>query len=340
MKRSISLTSRRRRLRPVSRRPAPRPAPVKITNILVPIDFSAASLTAIDSAVLVRDAFQAQLHFVHVYAPESPLSALSSSPMTVADPEVAQRVRRHLRDVAGEYGVGSTAEVHARKGRAFEEICRMARASDIDLLVLSTHGHTGLKHLALGSTAERVIRYAHCPVLVVRGPDRLTKSNGNGNGKPPRAALRFRKIIVPIDFSESSLQALEYAKGLAKTFKSKLVLLHSVHFQYYVASDEYARYDFPVLMQEAENVAREQMRELVRKTEWDGIKVESMIEIGHPGQQICALAQGAGADLVVTSTHGWTGLKHVLVGSTAEYIVRHAQSPVLVVPTRERPIFD
>ena len=79
------------------------------------------------------------------------------------------------------------------------------------------------------------------------------------------------------------------------------------------------------------------MRALVEETDWDGVKVENSVENGHAGEQICRRAQELGADLIVTSTHGRTGLKHVLLGSTAEYVVRHAPCPVLVVPSHERP---
>ena len=90
-------------------------------------------------------------------------------------------------------------------------------------------------------------------------------------------------------------------------------------------------------MKYAEKAAREQMHDLVRKADWSGLKVEASLRAGHPGQQICERAKDSGVDLIVTSTHGTTGLKHVLLGSTAEYVVRHAQSPVLVVPSHERP---
>jgi nucleotide-binding universal stress UspA family protein len=91
-------------------------------------------------------------------------------------------------------------------------------------------------------------------------------------------------------------------------------------------------------MQQAEQVARRQMRDLIEKTDWEGIEVKPSLQIGHAGQQICARAAGQRADLIVTSTHGTTGFKHILVGSTAEYVVRHATCPVLVVPSHERPL--
>ena len=309
--------------RPILRRPTSRRARVakaargsiRIRNVLVAIDFSKPSLAAIETALPLIQRFGAALHLAHVFEPDYPLASMSAMPLIVPELEVGRRVRRHLRDVAQKYSVALRPEnIHALKGRPFEEVCQLARKIDIDLIVLSTRGNTGLKHLALGSTAERVVRYSPCPVLIVRGDNKR-------NGKSAANSLRFGKILVPIDFSECSMKGLAYAKALARQFNSKLILLNSVHFQYYVSSDEYARYDLPRLMQWTEKSAREQMRDLVSKTDWGRIKVESSLQIGHPGQQICARAETESADLIVTSTHGTTGFKHVLLGSTAEYVV-------------------
>jgi nucleotide-binding universal stress UspA family protein len=203
--------------------------------------------------------------------------------------------------------------------------------------VSSTRGNTGLKHLALGSTAERVVRYSPCPVLVVRPDDQKKKAGRNGGAA--KRELSFSKILVPIDFSECSMKGLAYAKALARQFGSKLVLLHAVALQCYITSDEYARYDFPLLMQQTEKAARDQMRNLIEKTDWNGIDVESSMQIGHAGQQVCVRANVEHADVIVTSTNGTTGFKHIVLGSTAEYVVRHASCPVLVVPSQERPAF-
>jgi nucleotide-binding universal stress UspA family protein len=240
-----------------------------------------------------------------------------------------------LKDVAKKYSVELRREnIHVIKGRPFEEICRLARDLGVDLIVTSTRGNTGLKHLAIGSTAERVVRFSPCPVLVLRSSD---KKKSGRNGKVSKAGPAFSRILVPIDFSECSMKGLAYARRIAKQFGSKLVLLHSVSLQYYVTSDEYARYDLPLLMQQAEKAARNQMRNLIEKTDWDGVEVESSMQIGHAGQQVCARADAEHADTIVTSTHGTTGFKHILLGSTAEYVVRHASCPVLVVPSHERP---
>jgi len=328
------------RTRQAAARPRTRGAPNKpleIHDVLVPIDFSEPSLEAIEFARPLLKQFDAELHLVHVFEPDYPLASMAAMPLIVPELEVGKRVRRHLKDVAKKYSVELRREnIHAIKGRSFEEICRLARDRGIDLIVTATRGLTGLKHLALGSTAERVVRYSPCPVLVVRPFDR--KKKGGGNGKITKRKVSFGRILVPIDFSECSMKGLAYAKALAKQFGSKLVLLNSVPLQYYVTNVEYARYNLPMLMQQIEKAARKQMRDLIEERDWEGIEVESSMQIGHPGQQICARAIDHHADVIVTSTHGTTGFKHILVGSTAEYVVRHAPCPVLVVPSHERPM--
>jgi nucleotide-binding universal stress UspA family protein len=312
---------------------------LQIRNILVPVDFSASSFGAVELALPLLRRFGAELHLAHAFAPEYPLASMAAMPIAVPELEVGKRVRRHLKDVAAKYSIEVRREnIHALRGRAYEEVCRLARDGGIDLIVTSTRGLTGLKHLALGSTAERIVRYSPCPVLVLPPAGRAKAARGRG--KTAGRELNFDRILVPVDFSECSMQGLAYAKALAKQFGSKLVLLNSVALQYYFTSDEYARYDWPLLMQQAEQSSRKQMRNLIEKTDWHGIEVKSSLQIGHAGQQICARALDHHADLIVTSTHGTTGFKHLLVGSTAEYVVRHASCPVLVVPSHERPVLN
>jgi nucleotide-binding universal stress UspA family protein len=296
---------------------------LQIRKVLVPVDFSVPSLGAVQFALALIAKFGASPHLVHVFPADSPFTASVAMPFVLPELEISRSVHRRLKDVAKKYSIELPPEdIHALRGKPFDEICRLARDIGIDLIIIATRGNTGLKHLVLGSTAEHVVRYSPCPVLVVRD------SECSG------AVAGFRKILVPTDFSECSMKGLAYAKAFAKQFKSTLVLLNSVHFQYYVASDEYARYDMPRLLQYAETSAREQMHDLVEKTDWDGVEVETSLQSGHPGQQICDGAKDSSIDLIVTSTHGTTGFKHLLLGSVAEYVVRHADCPVLVVPAR------
>jgi nucleotide-binding universal stress UspA family protein len=303
---------------------------ISVRKILVPIDFSNPSIAAINYATKVATRLGAEINLVHVFEPQYPLVGMNAMPLYLPDAEARIRARAHLETTAKRHGIPLRAEhIHVKEGRPFEEICGLARKIQIDLIIIPTRGNTGLKHLALGSTAERVVRHSPCPVLVLKAG-----SKAGGNGKLPAASITFRKIIVPTDFSDCSTKGLSYVKNFAREFNSTLVLLHSVDLKYYVANVEYARYDLPLILQQVENAGQRQMRDLVKNTDWEGVKVEPTIEIGHAGQQICDRAQDRRADLIVTATHGRTGLKHVFIGSTAEFVVRHAHCPVLVVPTR------
>lgn len=309
---------------------------LRIRNILVPLDFSPASYAALRFALPWLEQFGAELHLMHVMPDISTVLGVANLPIVVPDAEVSRRIRRDLSRAIEKQGFKTPpGHLHIRRGSPFEEICDLAQRTGSDLIAIATRGNTGFKHLALGSTAERVVRYSPCPVLVVRD-SRLKNTPGkNGNGGDGMG--KVRRILVPIDFSDCSIRGLAYAKQLAREFGATVVLLHSVAIPYLLTNDEYARYDFPLLMMQSEKIARQQMRGLIAKTEREGVKVNSSIQIGHAGQQICARADAEPADLIVTSTHGHTGLKHMLVGSTAEYVIRHASCPVLVVPTRPIP---
>lgn len=309
---------------------APKAKALQIRNVLVTTDFSPASLRAVEAALPLIKSFNAEFHFIHVVPPDPPFATFADMPIVISDAEFQRRIHHRLQKTATKFSAPLRPKnVHVLKGRPFEQICRLARDLNIDLIVTATRGHTGLKHLALGSTAERIVRYSPCPVLIVRPPRRKT-------GDKRLARAQFEKILVPVDFSDCSKHGLNYARALAARFEAELVLLNSVAPEYYVSSDEYARYDLPELMREAETAARTQLHDLVEKTNWNGVAVTTRLESGHAGQQICERAEDLGINLIVTSTHGRTGFKHVLLGSTAEYVVRHAPCSVLVVPSHER----
>jgi len=305
----------------------------RIRNILVPIDFSQASLSAIQMTLPLVKRFGAALHLIHVFEPEYPLSSMAAIPLVVPELEIGKRVRRRLKHLADSNSVPLRREnIHAIRGRTFERICQLARKIEIDLIVMATRGNTGLKHLALGSTTERVVRYSPCPVLVVRGNGTKTMSG--------QQTATFGKILVPVDFSDCSLKGLAYSKKLAREFGAKLILVNSTALKYYVTLDEYARYDLPLLIRQVEEASCRRMSDLVQETDWKGIRVETCLRPGHAGEEICSEAASSKVDLIAISTHGRIGLKHVLLGSTAEYVVRHAPCPVLVIPSRERPLPD
>ena len=306
---------------------------VKIERVLVPLDFSRASLKAIDYALALGSRLGAKLHFVHVLDYDYPPPALAMMGVVSPDPGIGRNAKRRLKDIARKYAIDLPAEnLNVVTGRAYHEICQLGRRLEIDLIVTSTRGHTGLKHLFLGSTAERVVQHAPCPVLVVREHERDFL---RGDAKSNRG-LQLKKIVVPLDFSACSMAGLEFAIQFARRWDAQLVLFHAVPIHAFAPYGDYGGRELPDITGYAQDVAKQEMEELISRLRTRGIKVEAAVELGSAAQEICDYAREHDVDLIISSTHGSTGLRHVLIGSTAEHIVRYAHCPVLVVPNQKR----
>ena len=302
---------------------------VDFQNILVPIDFSELSLQALRKAQQIAGPFNATVHLFHVqeygfspalWGPGAPMPISPAFDFEEARAAAAMR----LRDLAAEYGVrGSSA---AEIGSApFDMICWQAQKISADLIVTSTHGRTGLKRALLGSTAERLVQHAPCPVFVVR--EEKAK-----RGKAP-SVLSLNTILAPIDFSDCSLGGLEFAIEFAERFAAKIVVAHALDLRPLLTAEGYGIYRLANFQNSAQANAEALMREFLSQVNFGRVKHATAVVAGPPADAICAAAREHRADLIVTVTHGRTGLQHVLIGSTAEMVVRHAPCPVLVLPS-------
>jgi nucleotide-binding universal stress UspA family protein len=143
----------------------------------------------------------------------------------------------------------------------------------------------------------------------------------------------MNRILVPVDFSGCSRAGLQYAIGFANEVGARIILLHATYLGYIYSSEGTALYDISGLQKAARDNAERQMRKLVRAVKFGGVKFEPAFTDGSPVLDICAFAKDHKVDLIITSTHGLTGFQHVLIGSIAEKVVRHAPCSVLVVPS-------
>ena len=146
----------------------------------------------------------------------------------------------------------------------------------------------------------------------------------------------MKTILVPVDFSSCSREGLRYAIAFANEFGAKLILLHTTYLGYIYSCEGTAIYDIPALQKAARKAAERKMRDLVRSLDFGAVKFETAFTDGSPVIDICAFAKNHDVDLIITSTHGFTGFTHVLIGSIAEQVVRHAPCSVLVVPSHPR----
>lgn len=147
--------------------------PFKLKKILVPIDFSDQSLKALRYAVPFAEQFGATLFLTHVVEPTGLVNDLPDVAIALARENQPDAVKTRLTALAdSEIEPLIPVKVEVRSGKPFDEIVTLAKTLDIDLIIIATRGNTGLKHIFLGSTAERVVRRAPCPVLVVREKER------------------------------------------------------------------------------------------------------------------------------------------------------------------------
>lgn len=147
--------------------------------------------------------------------------------------------------------------------------------------------------------------------------------------------IHLKKVLTPVDFSEDSEKAIEYAAALAESFEGKVSLMY-VDDLNYSEIGMFGIVDADRLRVETKAKATNKLEELAEQFLPPAVRGEVIYKEGRPGIEIAETAKNESFDLAVVSTHGHTGLSHILLGSVAEYVVRHAPCPVLTVRTKER----
>ncbi len=146
-------------------------------RILWPTDFSALALQGARYAQAFREQYGAELHVVHVVPPPASADMVATlptdTPTTYQDDQLLEGCRTHLdRLVADRFQAPETLKLTVCFGNPWSMICDYAEEHDVDLIIVATHGRTGLRHVLIGSTAERIVQHAPCPVLVVKSAAR------------------------------------------------------------------------------------------------------------------------------------------------------------------------
>ena len=288
------------------------------TKILCPIDFSAGSQQAMRTAIRLANDADAELVLAHAWY----LPTTAYSDMYQLSPEIIQQMtaeaERNLDDMTREatkLGAKRMASklLSGNPWQMIVEVLEQDRA--FDLVVMSSHGRTGIPRILLGSVAQNVVRHAPCSVMVVPP----------GNEPKP-----FSHVLCPIDFSESSRHAIDLAAAHAR---SGITLLHVIEIPVAFSGE----LPIPEFAQGLDKVAAKLLEDwaldLRSKVK---VPVVTRTRIGSPGTQtLAALDDASTFDLVIMGSHGRTGIRRVLLGSVAEKVVRHAPCPVLVVRERE-----
>lgn len=170
-------------------------------------------------------------------------------------------------------------------------------------------------------------------VLELDAEDDALLQSVESAGAAVKPLFKIKKILVPVDFSDCSQKALAYAVPFARQFSATLDVLHIV--PPYYALDPYGIAEYERVEKELRATGEQKLARLVLDVIPQQVAVELFVRSGKPAVEIVEAAKELETDLIILSTHGRTGLKHVILGSTAENVVRHAPCPVLTVRQTE-----
>ncbi|AEH24086.1 universal stress protein [Pyrococcus yayanosii] len=270
-------------------------------RILYPTDFSEVSRKALLECV-PSIATGAELILLHVV--DITLAEMEAFQMS----DVAEEELKKLAEALREKGI--TVETIVRIGIPSLEIAEVAKEKDVDLVVVPSKGENILRQMFLGSTASNLVRATHRPVLLLR----YEVEDGTLKALQDCSTI-FKRPLVALDFSECSARVIEVVKELPEV--EEVILAHVVDYGKVEKLEENIR--------EAERKLKEYARELPWKTE-----VEVLAGIASRG--IIGLALTKNATVVVIGKRGRSVLRELLLGSTAERIIRECRLPVLLVP--------
>lgn len=304
---------------------------IQIQRILCPIDFSDCSRRALEHAIVLAKWYDARLTLFHACAPV-PISAYAAvgamMPSTLVGGEDPNEVRQAMQQFASlGTAMPTGAEIALGEGDAATEILAKADAERSDLIVLGTHGRSGLERLLLGSVTENVLRKARCPVLTV--PPRLA-------GAAAAPTVTFRRVVCGVDFSECSMRALEYAMSMAQEANAQLTVLHVIEPIPTIPADA-SIYAGATSVREyiaaAEEEGRERLRRAIPESVRGFCQLETAQSVGEPYREILRIATEQAADLIVLGVHGRGAVNLMVFGSTTQHVVREAACPVLTLRT-------
>ena len=294
-------------------------------KILVPLDGSIAAETALVPAMQIGRGVGAELLLLRAlemnymampmmaggYELTYPMAALENSHQEIA--EYLAGVRR-LHDCPA---------CHARalemEGDAASCIVDTADDEACDLIVMSTHGYTGVRRMLFGSVTERVLHAAPCPVLVTRAKDPI------------------RRMLITLDGSVLGESVLEPALEIARAVEARIILMRVNEVIPLNPLDMAASWDWDIpepekkLMGERRQAAEAYLREVVGRFDLSPAEVETIVLDGSPVDRIQEFARLYNIDLLAMSTHGHTGLRRWLYGSVTAQVMRGSHCSMLVV---------
>jgi nucleotide-binding universal stress UspA family protein len=299
---------------------------IRVANILCPTDFSEFSERALRHAGDLARWYEAHLTVLHVVPIFSPIEAM---PVGVG-PVPGGAVRREAvheeleRFIAPAKKRGSPVDYVVAEGSAVEQVLSHAEQLPADLIVMGAHGRSGFERFVLGSVTEKVLRKAPCPVLTVQK---------GGAHRPEAGEPPFRRIVCGVDFSETSLRALEYSLSLAQEDDASITLAHVVE-SLPETGPLPPGFDLDGYRRKLREELLERLKGFIPEHAPEWCKPEAVVAEGKAWAELLRIAKEHDADLLVLGVHGRGPLDRLLFGSTTSQVVRRCEAPVLSIRSR------
>jgi len=288
---------------------------ITLKNILFLTDFSEPSAVALPYAAMIARAYGAKVTALHVVVPSAYTYMTPEMSATLLDAQ-DDAARTEMGRVEADFAGLPREAIIERDIGVWPVLTRSLQEREVDLIVLGTHGRTGLKKAVFGSTAEEVFRRTSVPVLTI-GPE--VRMGGHNGG-------RFQCVLFATDFNSVSSAAASYAVSLAQENQSRLVLLHVL------PAPKAGKDNKSVELSVAEALHR--VEDLLPRDAELWCRPEPVVEHGQASAQILATAERCGADLIVLGVRGMdtlSGLVTRVERATAYEAIAHAPCPVLTV---------
>ena len=295
-------------------------------KILVPLDGSKTAEHALPLARFLARRLELSVQLLGVIDLTELARSVSAAEGLFLDRLVEDETRasnEYLAKVARTFG-GVAVRWSVAKGKAADVIIETAAADKATLIAMATHGRSGLNRFLLGSVAEKVLRGASNPLLLVRATEGVRTE-----GEAP-----FTSIVVPVDGSEIAESVLPTVVEMAQRLDSEIVLFRACNVPQTIYGGGDGRHPAIVgeliggIKGEARNYLEKKATELRQR---GAGKVSYTLQEGLSADQIIALARQTPDNLIVMASHGWSGLKRWVLGSVTETVVRHSGDPVLVM---------
>ena len=296
------------------------------SKILVPLDGSKTAEKVLPYARYLAGKFKVPVELLAVVDIADVAAHMASEKARFLDTIIEDAVRHcttYLRGIATTFAQADV-KCSVEKGKAEETIIEKAASDKTMLIAMATHGRSGLNRFLLGSVAEKVLRGAVNPLLLIRATEEA----------PVEGEVAFKSIIVPLDGSELAKGMLPMAAAMAKKLDLEIELFRAYHIPYNVYGGDEGFYagNYEELVGGVGDEAREYLeREAAALKKLGLAKITCVTKEGFAGDEIIAMARQSAGSLIAMSSHGRSGVKRWVLGSVAETVVRHSGDPVLII---------